>query len=333
MRTSARRKDVGKLFVLGAGASYAASEVKGARGRNATYEAPLDAHFTKRVADLEFSRPGWVSGARDDALKAWRHESAFTSLGLEEAIIAQLGDLEFFRTFHPRRVRDALSAFQWMNLVSHLICAILRRCRQNRSQLYSRFERWALPVGNDAGHENRILTFNYDTLLDNLLIKRFAVQDLYFDDIQKPKGRRSKHKQEHPILLKLHGSANWRCASDDFRRIVENSSPAEGDLPHHVPDVWIGNDLPDPNGKASPLIIPPIPTKPVSRLSLFRYLWTRAYEYLYEAKELVIVGYSLPQTDQMARSMFRGFRSSKLERIVVVDPSPAVLLRWRSVLN
>jgi hypothetical protein len=94
-----------------------------------------------------------------------------------------------------------------------------------------------------------------------------------------------------------------------------------------------GSSSPSPKDKTSPLIIPPLPTKPITSVKLFQWLWTRAYEYLHSARELVVVGYSLPKADQVAESMFGSFRPSRLERVVVIDPSTAALDRWRTVLK
>ena len=92
-------------------------------------------------------------------------------------------------------------------------------------------------------------------------------------------------------------------------------------------------EIPHPEDDRCPLIIPPLPAKPVTSVRLFSYLWTRAYEYLYEADEIVICGYSLPSADQLAVSMFSNFTNRHLRRVTIVDPSPDVLTRWRRVLS
>ena len=111
------------------------------------------------------------------------------------------------------------------------------------------------------------------------------------------------------MLLKLHGSINWRCSEHDFRSIIEG--PRIGEGTHEIDAAWIDDSGPPrPDDDVSPLIIPPLPAKPITSARLLKWLWTRAYEYLHEARELLIVGYSLPVADQMAEAMFGSFRSS-----------------------
>ncbi|MCH8179434.1 MAG: SIR2 family protein [Proteobacteria bacterium] len=334
MRNKSKRKKLNRVFVLGAGASYAASQVQSKGDSLSTYEAPLDAHFCQRITSVDLERPYWVADARDKIIRAWRHDTSFVSLGLERAILLHLGNLEFIHAIHPRRLRESIPPHEWMNLISHLTCAILRRCRQNGTKLYTRFSDWAFPVDSDHSIRSRIITFNYDTLLDNLLLKKFKQGDLYFDTLRERRDRVRKHNQNFPVLLKLHGSSNWRCSAKSFRRIIEGSARGNEEDPFEIPEVWLGGrKLPMPDDDVSPLIIPPLPAKPISEIKLFRYLWTRAYEYLYETKEIVIVGYSLPDADQMAYSMFSNFQAERLERVVIVDPDTQVLARWRSVLR
>ena len=90
---------------------------------------------------------------------------------------------------------------------------------------------------------------------------------------------------------------------------------------------------PNPDDDESPLIIPPTPNKPITATSLFKFLWTLAYEYMHEAKRIVIVGYSCPPTDTLARTMFSQFGSSNLEEIFVVDPDATALKNYREMID
>ncbi len=71
----------------------------------------------------------------------------------------------------------------------------------------------------------------------------------------------------------------------------------------------------------------------IRETSLFQYLWRKAFEYLTEAKEIVVIGYSLPSTDLLARAMFRNLNPRSLTKITIVDPSPAALATWRSTFE
>lgn len=334
MRNVSSRLHLERVFVLGAGASYAATTVVSRKAaESATYEAPLDRNFCARIATINVQKPQWVKEACNRVVKAWRHETAFVDHGLEEAVLLQLANLEFLRAIHPKRAHKLPSPYEWVNDLAHVMCVILRRCRQNGKRLLDEF---AEKVVNDCKQGKcRLITFNYDILLDKVLLNRFSERELYFDTIGD--GVRTE-KYPYLILLKLHGSINWRCASKDMKQIIEGKieSSVDNQRPFWIDKVEVDHtSLPSPDDdEISPLIIPPLPNKPISQVALFRYLWTRAYEYLYEAKEIDIIGYSLPDADQMAQAMFRNFRGGRrLEKVVVVDPDPAVLARWKTALR
>lgn len=333
MRNSANRKDVEKVFVLGAGASLAASMIKTRDGVAPTYQAPLDSEFAHRIANLDLAKPSWVRTSRGHIVSKFRPSGEFSSYRLEDAILRQLGLLELFKSLHSRRSREQIDAHDWLNHVSHLMCIVLRRTRENSAALYSRFAQTYSPAGTPLSElNNRIITFNYDTLLDTHLLKNWSASDVYFDAIRTRRDRPSRAQQNYPLMLKLHGSVNWRCCEDDLRSIIEGPQIEED--AYKIETVWIDStNSPQPEDEISPLIIPPLPTKPITSVRLFKWLWTRAYEYLHEARELFVVGYSLPAADHMADSMFGSFTSSGLRRVVIVDPSTAAIDRWRDVLR
>lgn len=333
MRNKKNRADLDKLFILGAGASLAASKINHRSNKIPTYQSPLDSEFPIRISALDLQRPNWVAEAKEKVVSNFRPDGEFEDFGLEQSIIRQLGLLELFESLHPRRSRNQISPQKWLNLLSHLICTILRRARENRSKPYKTLIDKYFPSDKPIEElSNRIITFNYDTLLDDHLLEDRDITDIYFDTIRSRRDRPSKAKQNHPLLLKLHGSINWRCSENDLKSIIEG--PQEEITEYQVDRVWVDNSSPpSPKDEVSPFIMPPLPSKPITSIKLFNWLWTRAYEYLYEAKELVIVGYSLPETDGVAEAMFGSFHNNDLERIILVDPSTSTLDRWRDVLG
>ncbi|WP_396096681.1 SIR2 family protein [Cyanobium sp. Tous-M-B4] len=333
MRDSRNRKQVGKLFVLGAGASLAASQVRATPGQSPVYQTPLDLEFAARIADLDLARPNWVAEERDRVSRFFAPRGSFRDYRLEEAVLRQLGLLELLEALHPRRSRSQIEPAVWLDSVSHLICIVLRRARENRSRLYEQLASRYFPAGVAIDRlENRIITFNYDTLLDQHILRGRAVTDVYFDQIRERRDRPARSPQPNPLLLKLHGSINWRCTSENLQALIRGGDP--GEHLYRIEAVWVDNSSsPSPSDAVSPLLIPPLPTKPITSVSLFRWLWTRAYEYLHTARELIVIGYSLPPADQVADAMFGSFRPERLSRICIVDPNTAALERWRSVLR
>jgi hypothetical protein len=255
--------------------------------------------------------------------------------GLEAAIIKRVSQYEFLSNLHPTRIRDKCSNQEYLNHLSHLIAEYLVRCKANSSGEARKLINWIFPRGTvPEDYRNRVVTFNYDTILERPLLERgISKKKIYFDRIVAKKSdgtRRAADEQfVHPLILKLHGSINWRCSRDYFDEITSGQIDSSEKIV-----VWTDDaNSAGPDDDESPLIIPPIPNKPITASSLFRFLWTTAYEYMHQAKQIVIVGYSCPPTDTLARTMFSQFKSPNLEEIFVVDPNAIALKNYRDMFE
>ncbi|BAZ92643.1 polyribonucleotide nucleotidyltransferase [Thiohalobacter thiocyanaticus] len=330
MKRKENRKRVKRLFIFGAGASYGASAARGGKPERQT---PLDIQFCQRIEQLDTQKPTWVSNSRDFILKEWKDHVQFSTLGLERAIIRQMGHMDFIDGIHPRRKKNNVSKANYLNSLSHLICYVLRRAKEPKNSLYKALaDKY---FSNDIDDiDDRIITFNYDELLDNWLLHMHTPQSLYFDRIKRSKeaANRRTIKCDHPLMIKLHGSVNWRCTTTEFEQIVAGKSNEE--KAYRIESIWMSKrGTPAPHDDSSPLIIPPLPQKPITRIELFCFLWTKAYEYLHEAEELIICGYSLPDTDNLAQSLFSNFTNRKLKNITIVDPNPGIMKKWRDLMR
>lgn len=296
----------------------------------------MDAEFCGRIAGLQVARPLWVQESKDAILRSWNDHLPFHGLGLEEAIIRHFGHGEFVEAISPRRrSRLRLPDNEYLDQLSHLISFVLRRAKERSDGPYEQFSRKVFPRRVSANlATDRVVTFNYDDLLDRHLLKRFPIERLYFDRIKRTKEQSDRRKItfDFPFLIKLHGSVNWRCTTEEFKKIANGF--ADRSTLYFIPSIWFSEKgTPSPEADSSPLIMPPIPKKPITDMSLFCFLWTRAFEYLHEARELVICGYSLPHTDQLAQSMFANFANNKLKRVTIVDKNPDMLRKWRTLLR
>ena len=332
MRTKSRRLSVDKLFVLGAGASFSATRP------NARYtsefppykQTPLDRHFTRVLSKLVSKQSIWVNESVKVINKSWRDHIDFSSLGLEEAILTQAANMEFTSAIRPRRRRNSIKFDEYMNHLVHIAAFYLRRARQGTEGIYDKFVEEYFE--NDRT-SNRIITFNYDDVLDKVLAENFSLKDIYFTELKPSQnGEVEPEGSDFPILLKLHGSVNWNCSSDDFSKII--TQDWDGQDPYFIENIWFRKTgCPKPNDGVSPCIIPPIEAKPITSISLFRFLWARACEYLHECRKLYVCGYSLPPTDALAASLFKEFNNRSLETVTVIDPDPLVMTKWRMLLS
>ncbi len=207
MRDPRNRIPINRLYVLGAGASYSATQ----RVRGDVLIAPLDKDFTTRIADLDTSRPIWVSAAVERLVKTWIDQNDIRNLGLEAAIIRQLSHMRYFESIHPRR-RSTIEPAELVDLIAHLITFILRRTRESTALAYRQLVSKIFPLGEfrEGREENRIITFNYDDLIDKHLLARFSPERIYFDRIKRhsEQSDRRKNRYDDPLLVKLHGSVN-----------------------------------------------------------------------------------------------------------------------------
>jgi hypothetical protein len=321
---------VKKLYVFGAGSSFSAT-----RRNKVQKRAPLDKDFCKHIEQLKATIPTWVGCSQAYLLKEWKDHLPFKDYGLEQAIIKQIGHLDFINAIHPRRRKDDVSTFTYLNHLSHIICYLLRRAREIKYGPYETFfKKVFFPAKKALDVKDRIITFNYDELFDKHLLKKFPVQEIYFDKLKdsRTSSNRRKEKFDHPLLIKLHGSINWQCSTDEFKKIIKASS--KDDKRYYIDSVWFSRSgCSSPDDSFSPLIIPPLPQKPITQIELFCFLWTKAFEYLQEAEELIVCGYSLPATDNLAQSLFGNFANKKLKMITIVDTDPLILKKWRDLLR
>jgi hypothetical protein len=63
--------------------------------------------------------------------------------------------------------------------------------------------------------------------------------------------------------------------------------------------------------------------------------WLTAAQAIDRARQLVVIGYSLPGTDGATIELLKFFfrQAAKRREILVVDPSPAVIERYRMILD
>jgi hypothetical protein len=168
-----------------------------------------------------------------------------------------------------------------------------------------------------------VITFNYDLFVELAWLRSFSDGDrrlrrsLYLYPVPiTPIGTRLGY----PIggiptadglrLLKLHGSLSWRYSG-------QGSTP--GDVIYDlgvfgsgwdvdgIGPVQFGNGRPDADELSvdrEPMIVPPAAVKsPYYNNRTLQELWRLAADALSKAEELVIMGFSLPQTDLLVGSM------------------------------
>lgn len=150
-----------------------------------------------------------------------------------------------------------------------------------------------------------IITFNYDTALDFELFARGIEFDYALE---------KQSSSQVLKLLKLHGSSNWAVAEEgegikvySISEFMSKRGLADVDVQRHFSyaRLPISKHLQDilPSKKVRSLVIPPTWTKSEYRGSIAR-IWKQAAIELSEAKNIYVVGYSLPETDSFFRYLY-----------------------------
>lgn len=186
-----------------------------------------------------------------------------------------------------------------------------------------------------------LVTFNYDIALDYALANAGIEIDYGFHEAKSPGAVR---------LLKLHGSVNWTAC--------ENCGIAALPISEHLPaqksfggvaveDGTCGRlrvahllrEFPHCNATeksdGTPLLVPPTWSKGehYRRLSM---IWRHAARELATARNVIVIGYSLPESDAFFRYLYAlgTVSDTRIERFWVFDGAPAeVEGRFRELLG
>lgn len=178
-----------------------------------------------------------------------------------------------------------------------------------------------------------VVTLNYDTLVETIAAsitfeadESIAAQQLY-PPLLTDAGLRSSSARLADLrpsfrLLKLHGSTNW---------FYSGRTSSHGEPIYFVPPLRCNDPSPEErrdhefrtNAVADkyPFLVPPVYDKTALLThETIRALWFDAGEAVKQARRLVCMGYSLPESDLTMRHFLRTTLRSGAE-LVVVDPS------------
>lgn len=185
-------------------------------------------------------------------------------------------------------------------------------------------------------NECQIITFNYDLLVEAAWAEQVGEQrsmvELYPIPLTFTSSRTGSVlgglRQLPPgmRLLKLHGSLNWRYSGPDSPPgdTIYITGVARGWAldKHYGSDDMLSSDR-------DPMIVPPTAVKsPYYGNRTLRRLWALAAEALQEADELVIMGFSLPESDLIVSSMLAtNFEIADESTITPVDFSDRIVGR------
>jgi hypothetical protein len=187
-------------------------------------------------------------------------------------------------------------------------------------------------VANLTEKGDAIISFNYDCVIDDSLRRKgqgkwnphfgygFKLkprgQGLSGDNNWQPVGGGEPKRDETIMVHKVHGSLHFTD---------KKGEPALKQRPYANPRAGSG----DLNFK----IIPPESSKSYNEGD-YGYIMKNAYRSLRKASRVVVIGYSLPPSDQHAESLFRfGIKENALDSLVIVNPDKSARGRIRSAIQ
>ncbi|MBI1952898.1 MAG: SIR2 family protein [Candidatus Omnitrophica bacterium] len=290
--------------ILGAGATRGASCFK-----NTWKVPPLDGDFFSKIQMIADELPGGESAELLSLARSEFGEELDVSM---EKFFTQI---EFLDTFHRdlrirgprvRRYDDILR--NYVGTIASVFGAILLESNGREKSCDYHDALAAALQPRDV-----ILSFNYDCLMDRALQKhsgkRWSAGRGYGFEIKKGiegwqnragKGRIAK---ESILLLKMHGSLNWDRRWRGYTKL--RSEPYTSDV------------------RGSNEIIPPIWNKDIAGDNKLAGVWKMARMALRRGPILLVVGYSVPETDLLSQALIRVATSEgsrKLSHLIIANP-------------
>jgi hypothetical protein len=309
------------VFILGAGASKKAG-------------SPLMSDFLDRASDL--SRFGGISALSkigqdiEEVFKAISElqsvyykshldldniESVFGAIEMA-LILKKLGKRSYEEI---QKLRDSLVTVIYKTLEYGIKFPVIGQTIYS-PEPYEDFASTLIDaLKNNRGTANMpysFITFNYDLCLDHAL-RHFNGCDYCLN------GKRDAGK--YP-LLKLHGSINWGLSGEEIipRYIQEAHFDLWGDNKYVYYD--LGSKLSNKTHNDKPLSGPPVIIPPTwdknSYHAQISNVWSVAASELSTAENIIVIGYSLPETDSFFRYLFALGADSpiKIRNFVVINP-------------
>ena len=171
--------------------------------------------------------------------------------------------------------------------------------------------------------DDTVISFNYDLVPERALK---PVAEERGVPLERSLYGLAPNKSGHdlPVLLKLHGSSNWKLTAERGAERIEVRTKSWDQL-----DETPGYRGHLGEGSAFPIFLP-FWDKRIERRPWLN-LWRTAYERLTNVEAIIVWGYSLPPTDIKAEQFFTLALGERQLPLCVIDPSEQTRRRWRQL--
>jgi hypothetical protein len=319
------------VFILGAGASVACG-------------APVMRDFLDRAETLLAS--GDVRGDEDafrtvfagiHSLQAVFAKSHVDSENLEAVFNAfEMAELLGVLGARDLRLSDCMRRLIVCTLEESVRVPIGDNSQPMPPDGYGHFANYVRANREKRNDRISVITFNYDCALDLAM----RLENIEFD-YSVPCD--SAYVPQSIPFLKLHGSVNWAGPGDEHfcgftvggeMVYPDPSNPGSGRL--RAADSAIAKAKKKYEKDVQPVIVPPTGSKGQHHRRL-ETVWQKAAGVLAEADSIIVLGYSLPATDEFFRYLFAlgTISATRLRRVWVCDKYASAELdqRFRALLG
>lgn len=310
-----------KVIILGAGATRGASIFE-----NKGIKPPVDNDFFSILEKLSCKRStlkNWLKKLRacmGIPLNTESMESVFTKL---ETLANFLPQIKANKGPVIKRHTDLLDKYSTQ--IAYCFNEIVKQLK-NDNTICS----YHKAIVESLSTKDCIISFNYDCLIDIVLKscgnKKWDASSGYgyqisenVKDWHEHDGKKGKNAKKSIQLLKLHGSLNWKIQDKEIElRAFHNRY--------------------ETNDRNNLEIIPPVWNKNITKREHFNEIWTKARIALQKANTLVIIGYSLPDTDLLSQALLqvdtaKGAKNKILKTLIIVNPDFNVRKKIIRILN
>jgi len=293
------------IVVLGAGASRSVSYAN-----KGGYPSPLDADFfdlLQRVEAGEHDGPAVKSvleHVRRLSPDHWRSmERAFYTLQLRAYLYEKLTGTS----------ADTSDTEVVANFARCVQCLLRKAHGKDICSFHQDLLR-------QLGNVDTVITFNYDLVAERALRETAEKRRISFSSGLY--GWSGTWKRDLPLVLKLHGSSNWKIKEGGKISVRTRAWDDFDNSPGYRGHVGQGTEFP---------IFLPFWDKRIEKQPWLS-LWQQAYNRLLVCDRLIVWGYSMPPTDIKASSLFTLALGARAIDLCVIDPSQASRERWRQLL-
>lgn len=254
--------------------------------------------------------------------------------------IANLEEVFSDLASRKEKSRDANNAYERLQF---LIARIFYELDKDLSNKFSNAAHHDLSEYVTSSHQfkHTFISFNYDIWLEKALFNKGLwhpndghgsyhfkyyspplEDNVGVEDVNKPKEFSDGNQKSKVMVLKPHGSLSWRFGKDDNNGIIILESDENSCVTYNK--TW---DFPPayfqegPELSLTPLIVPPIPNKIRTHL-LFRKTDQDITEIVAQTDVVVIIGWSMPETDRYTKEIFLGAlngRKEGIKKVIICD--------------